>query len=207
MIELYTHGTPNGRKVAIMLEEIGLDYRTIVVDIINGNQFDEKFVALNPNSKIPVLVDKNGPEGRKHVVFESGAILLYLAEKTESPLLPINSEEKSQVMQWLMFQLANVGPMFGQYHHFFSHAREKVPYALGRYREEVERLYAVMDNRLSVTAYFAGPRYSIADISMFPWVARFEDPSIDLTLRDYENLSLWYDSVFSRPAVLAGMEI
>lgn len=207
MIDLYTDGTANGRKASIMLEETGLEYTTHVVGILKGGQFEPAFKRINPNSKIPAIVDKNGPGGEPHTVFESGAILIYLAEKLSSPLLPDNPIERSNVIQWLMFQMANIGPMFGQYHHFFSHAPEKVPYAIERYRKEVERLYEVMNERLDTSRFLAGDDYSIADIASYTWVARLEAPEIDLSIGDRAHLNRWFVAISARPAVQRGMAV
>lgn len=207
MIELYTHGTANGRKASIMLEETGLPYETHVIDILSGEQFNEDFKRLNPNSKIPVIVDRDGPDGKSHTVFESGAILWYLAEKSNSPLLPADYSARCNVHQWLMFQMSNIGPMFGQYHHFFSHAPENVPYGINRYRKEVERLYEVLDSQLSKTTYLCGLDYTIADLATFTWIARFEDPQIDLGIGERANVRRWFDAVSARPAVQRGMNI
>jgi GSH-dependent disulfide-bond oxidoreductase len=207
MIELYTHGTANGRKASIMLEEVGLEYRTNVVDILDGAQFEPDYKHINPNSKIPAIVDPDGPGGKPHTVFESGAILIYLAEKSGNPLLPGDPVKRSNVLQWLMFQMANIGPMFGQYHHFFSHAGKKVPYAIARYRREVERLYVVMEDRLGTSAYLAGDDYSIADLASYTWIARFEAPEIDLSIGERTHLRRWFDTLSARPAVQKGMSI
>jgi GSH-dependent disulfide-bond oxidoreductase len=205
MIELYIEGTPNGRKASIMLEETGQAYRTQIVRILEDAQHEPAFKRINLNSKIPAIVDLDGPEGKPHTVFESGAILIYLAEKVNSPLLPSDPAGRSTVIQWLMFQMANIGPMFGQYHHFYSHAPEKVPYAIERYRKEVERLYAVMDERLETSRYLAGDGYSIADIASYTWVARFEAPEIDLSIGARAHLKRWFETISDRPAVQRGM--
>src|SRR5258708_21894640 len=168
MIDLYTWGTPNGRKVSIMLEETGLPYRVHKVDISKNEQFKPEFLALNPNSKIPAIVDQEGPGGKPLPLFESGAILIYLAEKT-GKLLPTDPAARYTVLQWLMFQMGGVGPMFGQVHHFLRAAPEPVPYAIERYGKETRRLYGVLDVQLGKAAYLAG-EYSIADIATYPWV-------------------------------------
>ncbi len=207
MINLYTHGTPNGRKASIMLEETGLEYNTHVVGILDGEQFESAYKSINPNSKIPAIVDLDGPGGRPHTVFESGAILIYLAEKVGSPLLPTDPAARSTVIQWLMFQMANIGPMFGQYHHFFSHAPDQVPYAIARYRNEIERLYAVMDARLATSPYLAGDDCSIADLASYTWIARFKAPEIDLSIGARRHLKRWFETLSERPAVQSGMAI
>ncbi len=205
MIELYTHGTANGRKATIMLEETGLAYEPHIVGILDGEQFEDAFKRINPNSKIPAIVDLDGPASEPHTVFESGAILIYLADKTESPLLPREPAARSTVIQWLMFQMANIGPMFGQYHHFFSHAPQKVPYAIARYRKEVTRLYDVLEERLSQSDYLAGADYTIADLASYTWVARFEAPEIDLGIGERKALRRWFDAISARPATGRGM--
>lgn len=203
MIELYTWGTPNGRKVSIMLEEVGLPYRVHAVDISKGAQFEPAFVALNPNSKIPAIVDPEGPAGGPVSLFESGAILIYLAEKT-GKLLPGDPLRRLEALQWLMFQMGGVGPMFGQAHHFLRAAPEPVPYAIARYTKEAARLYKVLDGRLAGNAYLAGD-YSIADVATYPWVARHEWHKVDLA--DYPNVARWYTAIGERPAVQRGMRV
>lgn len=203
MINLYTWGTPNGRKVSIMLEECGLPYRVQPVDITKGEQFSPGFVAINPNAKIPAIVDLAGPDGRPITLFESGAILIYLAAKT-GKLLPLDERGKYAALQWLMFQMGGVGPMFGQAHHFLRFASERVSYAIKRYSAETARLYGVLDRRLGEAEYLAG-EYSIADIATFPWVARHEWQQIDLA--DYPNVRRWHETIAARPAVQRGMAI
>ena len=203
MITLYTWGTPNGRKVSIMLEECALPYRVEAVDITQKQQFRPEFVAINPNSKIPAIVDADGPGGRPFALFESGAILLYLAEKT-GQFLPADARGRYAAIQWLMFQMGGVGPMFGQTHHFLRYAPEPVPYAIGRYRTETARLYGVLNHRLGEADYLAG-EYSVADIATYPWVARHEWHDVALT--DYPNVARWYASIGERPAVQRGMVV
>jgi GST-like protein len=203
MITLYTWGTPNGRKVSIMLEECGLPYRVKPIDITRGDQLYPEFVALNPNAKIPVLVDEDGPDGQPITLFESGAILVYLAGKT-GQLLPASERGKYDALQWLMFQMGGVGPMFGQAHHFLRFATEWVPYAIKRYSGETARLYGVLDRRLDEAEYLAD-EYSIADIATFPWVARYEWQKVDLA--DYPNVQRWYQAIAARPAVQRGMVV
>ena len=203
MITLYTWGTPNGRKVSIMLEECGLPYRVNAVDITQGEQFAPEFVAINPNSKIPAMVDPEGPDGWPMTLFESGAILLYLAGKT-GRFLPVCERGKYEATQWLMFQMGGVGPMFGQTHHFLRFAPEPLPYAIKRYRTETARLYGVLDKRLGEADFLAG-EYSIADMATFPWVARHEWQKIDLA--DYLNVQRWYATIAARPAVQRGMAV
>ena len=203
MITLYTWSTPNGRKVSIMLEECGLPYVAHAVDITRREQFTPGFVAINPNSKIPALTDSDGPDGAPITLFESGAILLYLAAKT-GRLLPTDVRGKYLVLQWLMFQMGGVGPMFGQAHHFLRFAPQKIPYAIERYRNETARLYGVLDARLGEADYLAG-EYSIADIATYPWVARHAWQEIDLAA--YPKVARWFAAVSARPAVQRGMQV
>ena len=204
MIDLYTLGTPNGRKASVMLEEVGLPYNVHVVDIRKGDQFKPEFVAINPNSKIPAFVDPDGPGGQPLALFESGAILIYLADKTGSPLLPAEGADRYTVIQWLMFQMGGVGPMFGQTHHFLKFAKEDVPYAKERYSTETRRLYGVLDKRLGEADFMAGA-YSIADIATYPWVMRHEFQQVDLA--DFPNVKRWTEAISARPAVQRGMEV
>ena len=201
MITLYTWGTPNGRKVSIMLEECGLHYQVMPVDITQGEQFLPDFIALNPNSKIPVIVDTEGPGGKTISLFESGAILVYLAGKT-GKFLPADDCGKYEALQWLMFQMGGVGPMLGQTHHFLRFAPEHVPYAIERYSTEAARLYGVLDKRLGEVKYLAG-EYSIADMATFPWVARHVWQEINLA--DFPNVRRWYEEIGTRTAVQSGM--
>ena len=203
MIDLYFWNTPNGRKISIMLEEVGLPYKVYAINITKGDQFKPEFVALNPNSQIPAIVDSEGPDGRPITVFESGAILIYLADKT-GKFLPTVARARYQFLEWLMFQMGGVGPMFGQTHHFRRAAPEQVPYAIERYTKETRRLYAVMDKRLAGVAYLAGD-YSIADMATYPWCARHEWQGVDLN--EFPNLKRWYDAVGARPAVARGMAV
>ena len=203
MIDLYTWGTPNGRKVSIMLEEVGLPYAVHKIDIGKGDQFKPEFVAINPNSKIPAIVDRDGPDGKPLAVFESGAILIYLAEKT-GKLLPSAPRPRSEVLQWLMFQMGGVGPMFGQNHHFRRFAPEKIPYGIERYGKETERLYGVMDKRLGAVPYLAGD-YSIADVATYPWVSRHDYQEFDLAR--FPAVKRWFDAISARPAVEKGMKV
>jgi len=203
MITLYTWSTPNGRKVSIMLEECGLRYRVKPVDITQGEQRNPEFMVINPNAKIPAIVDSEGPDGWPITLFESGAILLYLAAKT-GKFLPAHDRGKYEAMQWLMFQMGGVGPMFGQTHHFLRFAPEPLPYAIKRYSTETARLYAVLDKRLGDAEYLAS-EYSIADMATFPWVARHEWQKIDLA--DYPRVRRWYETIAARPGVERGMMI
>jgi GST-like protein len=204
MIELYTWRTPNGRKASIMLEEVGLPYNVHPVDIGKGDQFKPEYVALNPYSKIPAIVDPEGPGGEPLRLFESGAILIYLAEKT-GKLLPAAPRTKYITLQWLMFQMGAVGPFFGQVHHFVRAAKVEVPYAIERYTREKDRIYAVLDRRLGEAPYLAGGEFTIADIATFPWVARHEWHKTDLNL--FPNVKRWFDAIGARPAVQRGMAV
>lgn len=203
MITLYTWGTPNGRKVSIMLEELALPYQVQPVDITHNEQFAPAFLAISPNNKIPALVDSDGPDGQPLALFESGAILIYLAEKT-GKLLPADGAARYAVLQWLMFQMGGFGPMLGQAHHFLRFAPEPLPYAQQRYRAEARRLYGVLEQQLAEQRFVAGD-YSIADIALFPWAARHEWQDIDLA--DFPQVQRWYHDVAARPAVQRGMAV
>jgi GST-like protein len=203
MIELYTWGTPNGKKASVMLEEVGLPYEVHPINIGKGDQFAPAYVVINPNSKIPAIVDREGPGGKPMSVFESGAILIYLAEKT-GKLLSSEPRARMATLEWLMFQMGGVGPMFGQAHHFLRQAPDQIPYAIERYTKEVRRLYGVMDKRLGASAYLAGD-YSIADIATFPWVARYEWHKV--ALAEFANVERWYKAIAARPAVERGMKV
>jgi len=196
-IQLYSLATPNGQKVGIALEELGLLYEAHKVNIQQGDQFTDEFKAINPNSKIPAIVDPNGPGGQPLAIFESGAILLYLAEKA-GKLLPADPRKRSECIQWLFFQMANVGPMFGQFGHFYRFAKEKLPYAIERYTNEARRLYRVIDDRLGKAPYLAGD-YSIADMATYPWAANHQRQGVSFD--DKPNLKRWYDAIAARPAV------
>jgi len=202
MIELYTSATPNGQKIHIMLEETGLPYRLHWVDLRKGEQFDPEFLKISPNNKIPVILDREGPGGEPFSVFESGAILIYLAEKT-GKFLPAEPRARTRVLEWLMFQVGGVGPMLGQAHHFRAYAREKIPYAIERYTSEGARIYRVLDKRLSEQEYLAGD-YSIADMAVFPWIRLHERQGQDMA--DHPHLSRWFGAIEARPAVAKDME-
>jgi len=203
MIDLYTWSTPNGRKVSIMLEECALPYRVHPINIGKGEQFTPEFLALNPNNRIPAIVDSEGPDGKPLPLFESGAILIYLAEKT-GRLIPKTPRGRLVCLQWLMFQMGGVGPMFGQAHHFLRAAKEQVPYGIKRYTDETRRLYGVLQKRLGEAEYLAD-EYSIADIATFPWVARFEWHKVDLN--DFPAVKRWFDKIGLRPPVQKGMAV
>ena len=204
MIEVYSWATPNGHKVHIMLEECGLAYRVIPVDIGAGDQFKPEFLAISPNNKIPAIVDPDGPEGKPFALFESGAILVYLAAKT-GRFMPEAITARYEVLQWLMFQMGSVGPMLGQTHHFRIYAPDKLEYAINRYTNEAKRLYGVMDKRLANSKYIAGPAYTIADIAIFPWLRSWKNQGIDWN--DYPHLKGWFDEIGARPAVQRGVEV
>lgn len=203
MIILYTWGTPNGQKVSIMLEECALAYGVKPVDITRGEQLSPEFLAINPNNKIPAIVDPDGPEGESLTLFESGAILVYLADKT-GQFLPETGAERYLALEWLMFQMGGVGPMFGQAHHFLRFAPEPVPYAVERYTQETARLYRVLEQRLARVEYLAGD-YSIADMATYPWVARHEWHNVNLD--NYPNVRRWYTAIGQRPAIQRGMQV
>jgi GST-like protein len=203
MIDLYTSPTPNGFKVSIMLEETAMPYTVIPIDINNGDQFDSEYLKLNPNNKIPTIVDSDGPDGVPYTVFESGAILMYLAEKS-GLLMPADVAGRYRVVQWLMFQMGTIGPMLGQAHHFRRYAPEPIAYAIDRYTNEARRLYRVMDRRLGEAEYLAG-EYSVADIASFPWIRPYRRQGQDL--EDYPNLKRWFDAIDNRPAVQRGLQV
>jgi GST-like protein len=203
MISLYTWATPNGRKISVMLEECDLPYAVHPIDIMAGKQFEPEYVAISPNSKIPAIVDEDGPDGQPITMFESGAILMYLAAKTRR-LLPVSERGKYEVLQWLMFQMASIGPTLGQAHHFMRFAKEKVPYAIDRFRTETERLYKVLDARLEKVDFLAG-EYSVADIAAYPWIARHEVHETDL--KTYPAVKRWFETLSARPAVQRGMAV
>ncbi len=204
MIDLYTWTTPNGHKLHIMLEETGLDYRAHAVDIGAGDQFKPDFLRISPNNKIPAMIDQDGPGGEPLAMFESGAMLVYLAEKT-GQFMPRDTRARMGVLQWLMFQMASVGPMLGQAHHFFKYAPEKIDYARERYSNEANRLYGVMDRRLGESAYLAGDDYSIADIATFPWLRSPANQGVEMD--DFPNVKRWFDAIHARPAVQRGLEV
>ena len=203
MIDLYTWGTPNGKKVSIMLEECALPYTLHKINIGKDDQFAPDYLKINPNGKIPSIVDSEGPGAKPIAMMESGAILIYLAEKT-GRFLPSDAAGRYQTLAWLMFQMGGVGPMFGQTHHFLRAAKEQVPYAIARYTNEKDRLYGVLNTRLGEAEYLAGD-YSIADIATFPWVSRFEWHNTKLA--DYPNVDRWFKAIGARPAVQKGMSV
>jgi len=203
-IEVWTWPTPNGHKVHIALEELGLPYQVKPVDIGAGEQFAPEFLEITPNHRIPAIVDPNGPGGRPLALFESGAILIYLAEKA-GRLIPADPTARLVCLQWLMVQMGGVGPMFGQFNHFNAYAPEQLPYAIERYGNEVKRLHRVLDKRLQQAEWLAGDEYSIADIATFPWLRTAERRGIDLA--DYPAVARWFDAIAARPAVQAGVAV
>ena len=204
IIEVYSWATPNGHKVHIMLEECGLPYRAHAVDIGAGDQFKPEFLAISPNNKIPAILDPNGPDGASISLFESGAILMYLAGKT-GRFMPASTRGRYEMLEWLMFQMGGVGPMLGQAHHFRIYAPEKIEYAVNRYTNEAKRLYGVMNRRLAKSKYMAGSEYTIADIAIFPWLRSWKNQGIDWV--DFPHLKGWFDEIAARPAVQRGVEV
>jgi len=207
-IQVYSWATPNGHKVHIMLEEcgyrLGRDWEAHAVDIGKGDQFKPEFLSISPNNRIPALVDMNGPDGKPMSVFESGAILLYLASKT-GKFMPKSTTDKFKVMEWLMFQMGGVGPMLGQTHHFRIYAPEKVEYAINRYTKEANRLYGVMDRQLAKNKFIAGKTYSIADIAIYPWLRNWKNQGVELS--EYPHVEAWFNAIDQRPAVKRGVEV
>jgi len=202
MIQLYTWGTPNGKKASIMLEEIGMPYEVHPINIGQGDQFKSEYLAINLNNKIPSIIDPDGPGGKPFTLFESGAILMYLGEKS-GKLWPADLRQRYTVIQWLMFQMGGVGPMFGQANYFYR-LEEKIPFAIERFHKEALRLYGVLEKALGKNEFLSG-EYSIADIATYPWVWRHEIHHV--RLEDFPSVKRWYDSISDRPAVKRGMEI
>lgn len=204
MIDLYTWTTPNGHKMHIMLEETGLEYQAHPVNIGTGEQFSETFLRISPNNKIPAMIDHDGPEGLPLAMCESGAMLVYLAEKAKR-FMPPEMRPRMAVLQWLMFQVAHIGPMLGQAHHFLKYAPKPVPYAQERYAKEANRLYGVINRRLAVSSFLAGNDYTIADIATFPWLRSAPDQGVDMD--DYPNVKRWFGRISERPAVQRGLQV
>jgi GST-like protein len=203
MIELYYWTTPNGHKITIFLEEVGLPYTIIPVNIGAGDQFKPEFLKISPNNRMPAIIDHDPADGGEPIsVFESGAILLYLAEKT-GKLIPQNLRQRTQVLEWLFWQMAGLGPMAGQNHHFSSYAPEKIEYAINRYVNETGRLYAVLNKQLADREFVAGD-YSIADIAAYPWIAGYERQS--QKLEDFPNIKRWFEAIKARPATIRAYE-
>ena len=205
MITLHTWATPNGFKVSILLEELGLPYEAVPVNIGAGDQFKPEFLEISPNNKIPAIVDTDGPDGKPISVFESGAILIYLAEKTNSSFLPSDPRERYNVLQWLMWQMGGFGPMLGQAHHFRQYAPERIDYAYDRYTNEAGRLYNVLDNQLGKTRFMAGDTYTIADIATWPWARTIERQGHSYD--DFPNVKRWFQEIEARPATAKGVEL
>ncbi|MBR0986149.1 glutathione S-transferase N-terminal domain-containing protein [Bradyrhizobium liaoningense] len=205
MIDLYFAATPNGWKISIMLEELGLPYRVLPVDLRGGGQFEPGFLKISPNNRIPAIVDHApGDGGDPLSVFESGAILIYLAEKT-GQLIPCTARGRSTVVQWVLWQMSGFGPMLGQHGHFTLYAPEKIPYAIDRYRDEARRLYGVLDRQLAVTGAYVAGDYSIADIACFPWAMTHKAQGF--TLDDFPSVKRWYAEVRARDQVQAGLAV
>lgn len=204
MIILYSWPTPNGHKVHIMLEECGLPYQVTPVDIGAGEQFAAEFLQISPNNKIPAIVDTEGPDGKPISLFESGAILMYLAGKT-GKFLGNTTRDKYMTLEWLMFQMGGFGPMLGQAHHFRNYASEQIPYAIDRYTNEAKRLYGVINRQLAQHAYLAGDEYTIADIATFPWARSWQNQGIDWA--DFPHAKRWFDAISARPAVERGVKV
>ena len=202
-IDLHYWPTPNGWKISIFLEEVGLPYNVVPVDIAAGDQFEEEFLKISPNNKMPAIVDHEGPDGGPISLFESGAILIYLSEKT-GQFFPQDPRVRYEILSWLMFQMGHVGPMLGQAHHFRGYAPEKIPYAIDRYTNEAARLYGVMDRHLAENDYFVGD-YSIADVAIYPWLVPYERQGQDMN--DFPNLYRWFEQVGARPAVERGLAV
>jgi GST-like protein len=204
MIDLYTWPTPNGHKIHIMLEETGLPYRVHPIDIGAGDQFKPEFLKISPNNKMPAMIDSDGPGGKPMSMFESGAMLLYLASKT-GRFLPEDIRDRWTTLQWLMFQMGGVGPMLGQAHHFLAYAPEKIPYAMQRYSKEANRLYGVMDRRLAESKFIACDEYTIADMAIMPWLRSYERQGVNMD--EYRHVRKWFDGIAARPAVQRGLAV
>jgi GSH-dependent disulfide-bond oxidoreductase len=204
MIDVFSWPTPNGHKVHIMLEECGLPYRALPINIGAGDQFKPEFLKLSPNNKIPAITDPDGPDGKPISLFESGASLVYLAAKT-GKFMPASDRAKYEVLEWLMFQMGSVGPMLGQAHHFRMYAPEKIGYAIDRYSNEAKRIYGVIDRRLAQSAWLAGAQYTIADIATFPWLRSWQNQGI--VLSEFPHLEAWFNKIAERPAVQRGVKV
>jgi GST-like protein len=204
MIDLYTWPTPNGHKIHIMLEETGLPYKVIPIDIGVGDQFKPEFLKISPNNKMPAMVDSDGPGGKPMALAESGAMLFYLASKT-GKFLPTDIRKRWQVMQWVMFQMGHIGPMLGQAHHFLGYAPEKIEYAMNRYKNEANRLYGVVDKRLQESKFLACSEYTIADMATMPWMRFPERQGVELA--EYPNVPRWRDGIAARPAVERALKV
>jgi GSH-dependent disulfide-bond oxidoreductase len=212
-IEVWSWPTPNGHKVHIALEELALPYKVIPINIGAGDQFKPEFLAITPNHRIPAIVDPDGPGGKKFTLFESAAIMIYLSEKTGGKLIPKDPAGRYKCLEWMMFQMGGVGPMFGQWNHFGAYAPQKVPYAIERYANEVKRLTRVLDKRLEEVPYLAGDEYSMADIITFPWLRtasqnspRFAERGF-IDLAEYPAVKHWFEAIDARPAVQRGLAV
>jgi len=203
-IQVYTWTTPNGYKIHIACEEMGLQWKPVAVDIGKGDQFKPEFLKFSPNNKIPAIIDPHGPDGKPLELFESGAILIYLAEKT-GKFFGNGHRERLSIIQWLMFQMGGVGPMLGQAHHFRIYAPEPIEYAINRYTTEAKRLYEVINKQLNEFPYIAGENYSIADMALYPWVYRWQRQGIELS--DYPAVHKWYEELSARPAVIKALNV
>lgn len=206
MIDFYYWPTPNGHKASIMLEEVALPYQVVSINILEGEQFSPEFLAINPNNRVPAIVDSDGPDGEPYPVFESGAILIYLAEKS-GKLWPTDAKERYDVLQWLMFQMGGVGPMFGQNGYFQGYCPEDVPLAKTRYHNETKRLYGVLDKRLATNEYLAGANYSIADVATYPWTHPKQWELHRIDIEEFPNVLRWNKQVSSRGAVQRGVAL
>jgi GST-like protein len=204
MIDLYSWPTPNGHKIHILLEETGVPYRVHPINIGAGDQFKPEFLKISPNNKMPAMIDSDGPDGKPISMFESGAMLLYLASKT-GKFLPADMRERWSVLQWLMFQMGSVGPMLGQAHHFLVYAPEKIPYAMQRYSKEANRIYGVIDRRLAQSKFIGCNEYTIADIAIMPWLRSFKNQGVEM--EDYPRVKRWFDGIAARPAVQRGLAV
>jgi len=205
MIHLYFWSTPNAYKVSILLEELAMPYTVVPVHIGKGEQFHPDFLKISPNNKVPAIIDDDGPNGMPLQLFESGAIMMYLAEKASSDLLPVERRSHYAVVQWLMFQMGGIGPMLGQAHHFRKYAPEHIEYAVNRYTNEAQRLYRVLDRRLSESEYVAGDSYSLADIATYPWLRPYKWQGQDI--EQWPHLKRWYTAVRARPGVQRGLAV
>ncbi|KIY99386.1 glutathione S-transferase [Monoraphidium neglectum] len=209
-IQLYSLATPNGQKVSVALEELGLAYEAHTIDIRKGDQFSDEFKKINPNSKIPAIVDPDGPGGKPLAVFESGAILLYLSEKAGGKLLPSDPTQKWEALSWLFWQIGGVGPMFGQFGHFHKYAPEKIEYGINRYKTEVKRLLAVLEKQLEGRDYIIGSEYTLADVATFPWVRCLDtgyNAADVVELDSFKNVKDWVARCEARPASKAGLNV
>jgi GSH-dependent disulfide-bond oxidoreductase len=206
MIDFYYWPTPNGHKIAIALEEFGLDYLVKPINILKGEQHDPAFISISPNNRVPAIVDHDGPDGSPHAVFESGAIFLYLTRKT-GLFWPEDLVQQSLEIQWLFFQCANIGPMFGQCGHFRGYADEQVPYAIKRYSGEVQRLYRLVDRELASKEFLTGDTYGIADMATYPWMEARQQKLHGVEVSEFPNIMRWIAAIEARPAVQRGMAV